>query len=152
MMIIIYVSAMLNSLRPSDAYMRPTIIDGAKPLSEPMLGYCSLEFKIVVWKMAAILSRPQCVNGCQGEIPWVACVRLMSAWDAGYGMHAWIKHVWLMHVHGTIMQQIQCGRTITYYHVAVQITFAVTHGRLSPFLPFILLLLITQKGHFIFVS
>ena len=58
-------------------------MDGAKPLSEPMLEYCQLDpskkfqwnldrnsytfiqenaFEDVVWKMAAILPRPQCVN------------------------------------------------------------------------------------------
>ena len=56
---------------------------GVKPLSEPMLEYCKLDpwernsikfnqnscifiqgnaFENVVWKMTAILSRPQCVN------------------------------------------------------------------------------------------
>ena len=58
-------------------------LDGTKPLSEPMLGCCqfdpseqmSVKFEIhddiyiqenrfqnVAWEMAAILSRPQCVN------------------------------------------------------------------------------------------
>ena len=58
-------------------------LDGAKPLSERMLEYCNLNpweqtsvkyfrnlytviqenaFENVVWKMAAVLSRPQCVN------------------------------------------------------------------------------------------
>ena len=58
----------------------------AKPLPEPMLPYCQLDFweqitynlhqnsiifiqenvfENVVWKMAAILSRPQCVNTAQ---------------------------------------------------------------------------------------
>ena len=40
--------------------------DGAKPLSEPMLEYWIIisenAFENVVWKMAAILSRPQCVK------------------------------------------------------------------------------------------
>ena len=69
---------------------------GAKPLSEPMLEYCHLElrnklqwklkrnsytliqenaFQNVVWKMAAILSRPQCVKGGifweSRSIPWI---------------------------------------------------------------------------------
>ena len=55
-------------------------LDGAKPLSEPMLEFCKLDpceqtsvkskfiyfqenaFEIVVCETAAILSRPQCVN------------------------------------------------------------------------------------------
>ena len=83
---------MIISLRPSDAYMRPKTassvqimasrLDGAKPLSEPMLEYCCLDtwdqtsvksqsklirfhskntFETIVCEMAAILSRPQYV-------------------------------------------------------------------------------------------
>ena len=52
-------------------------LDGAKPLSEPMLEYCYIQWNInqnscdfiqensfenVLWEMAAILSWPQCVN------------------------------------------------------------------------------------------
>ena len=49
----------INSLRPSDAYMHqchiPTLLQmmacclaGAKPFSEPMLGYCQLDLKNIV--------------------------------------------------------------------------------------------------------
>ena len=62
---------------------------GAKPLSEPMLAYCQLDpleqtsakseskfiffiqenaFENVVWKMTAILCRPQCVNTGSDEL------------------------------------------------------------------------------------
>ena len=89
----------INSLRPSDAYMRQKTshhwvqrmacpLDGAKPLSEPMPEYCNLTlrnklqwnfnrysnifiqenpFQNVVWKIAAILSRPQCVIAISSE-------------------------------------------------------------------------------------
>ena len=82
----------VNSLRPSDAYMHQLNIIGSdyqawsladtNPLSEPMLEYYLMDpwewtsvkylskyiliqenaFQNVVWKMAAILSRPQCVK------------------------------------------------------------------------------------------
>ena len=76
-------SIKINSLRSSDACMRRSLVQimachlvGAKPLSEPMLGYYQLDpkeqtsvksqskfkhfqQKSVVCEMAAILSRPQ---------------------------------------------------------------------------------------------
>ena len=85
-------SLLIKSLRPSDSYMHQKTwqslvqimgcrLFGAKPLSDPMMVYCqldpkkrtSLKYYLRVnfhsgkcsWKyceMAAILSRPQCVN------------------------------------------------------------------------------------------
>ena len=56
-------------------------LDGAKPLSEPMLEYCANifiqenVFEGVVCEMAAILSRPQCVNHSQEGEELLGCAR-----------------------------------------------------------------------------
>ena len=74
-------------------------LTGAKPLFEPMLGNCCLDpqeqtyifiqesaFENDVWEMAAILSRPQCVNSLRlSQAIWhVASVNMvMDYWIIG---------------------------------------------------------------------
>ena len=76
---------MCHQMRPSLVQIMACRLDGAKPLSEQIMEYCSLDHKEqtfkseifiknlyifiqenafvnVIWKMATILSRPQCVN------------------------------------------------------------------------------------------
>ena len=95
-----YRIVVVNSFRPSDAYMLqwsiPSLVHitgcrlaGAKPLSDQSwnidnwnlrnkfqwnlkwnLYKSNQENAFVVWKMTAILSRPQCVNAARGLICW----------------------------------------------------------------------------------
>ena len=81
---------MHQQIRPSLVEIMACRLVGAKPLSEPMLEYCKYSnltnklqsnlkrnsyifiqensFENVVWKMAAILSQPQCVNQLPVEL------------------------------------------------------------------------------------
>ena len=83
---------------------------GAKPLSEPMLGNCCLDprnklqwhlnrnsyifiqenaFENVVWEMAAILSRPQCVNNLALLGGWISVITVGTNFVNMYRLGSW---------------------------------------------------------------
>ena len=123
---------------------------GAKPLSEPMLEYCQLDpwdklqrnfnqnsyifiqesaFENVVWKMAAIFSRPQCVNQSLNDY-YLSTLRMGLVEVISL---RWWEHMYAIAAAGLATQGTVAPEAMELTYFAWYITFSVPKGYIYTF-------------------